>query len=276
MTDMNNEKKVGLALGSGGVKGLAHIGVLKVLVENNIPIDYIAGTSIGSLVGAVFSAYKDIEKIEKIVLDTNWKHALALLDPSWRGGIIKGNKVEKLITSWLPNISFLELKIPLTIVATDILSGQKVNLNSGNLISAIRASSAVPPVFKPVKYNDYMLVDGGISNPVPANIAREMGADLVIAVNLDSGNFNGNSTNHHITPSDVSLTKTSIRALNIMRYYLARKYLNLADVVIEPLVPEIGLVGWNKFFDRNQAKKIIEAGQKAAQDAIPEIKKILQ
>ena len=227
-----NEKKIGLALGSGGVKGLAHIGVIKTLIKNDIPIDFIAGTSVGSLIGAGYAAYGDIEKIEEIILGTNWRYALSLLDPAWKGGIIKGKKVKKLLKQWLPDITFSDLKIPLTIIATDIFTGKKINLNKGDLISAIMASSAVPPVFKPVEFEDKILVDGGLSNPVPADIAKKMGSDIVIAVNLDSGRFNGNSTNSHKKSAEISLTKVSIRALNIMRFYLSEKYLDMADIII--------------------------------------------
>jgi NTE family protein len=270
-----NEKKIGLALGSGGVKGLAHIGVIKTLIKNDIPIDFIAGASVGSLIGAGYAAYGDIEKIEEIILGTNWRYALSLLDPAWKGGIIKGKKVKKLLKQWLPDITFSDLKIPLTVIATDIFTGKKINLNKGDLISAIMASSAVPPVFKPVEFEDKILVDGGLSNPVPADIAKKMGSDIVIAVNLDSGRFNGNSTNSHKKSAEISLTKVSIRALNIMRFYLSEKYLDMADITIEPFVPEIGLIGWNKFFDHSQVEKIIKTGEDAANDALPKIRECL-
>jgi len=269
-------KKIGLALGSGGVKGLAHIGVIKVLEKNNIPIDYIAGSSIGALIGAGYAFRQDIEKIEKIAMETSWKRALHLLDPGWPGGIIKGRKVEKLIKEWLPEASFDNLKIPLAIVATDILSGQRVNIKNGDIIKAILASLAVPPIFKPVEYENYLLSDGGLSNPLPANVVREMGADIVIAVNLDSGRFKSNGTDAKETKNkNISITKVSVRALNIMRYYLARKYQKLADFIIEPLVPEVGLVGWNNFFDTKKTGEIIKAGETAALASLAEIKKSL-
>lgn len=270
-------KKVGLVLGSGGVKGLAHIGVIKALEKNNIPIDYITGSSIGALIGAVYAFYKDIEKIEKITMDTSWKRALRLLDPGRSGGLIKGKKVEKLIKEWLPDANFSNLKIPLTIAATDLISGKKINIKDGDIVKAILASSAVPPVFKPVEYENYLLSDGGLSNPLPIDVVKKMGADIAIAVNLDSGRFlnNGNS-GRESKNKKISITKVSIRALSIMRYYLARKYQNLADIIIEPIVPEIGLVGWNHFFDTKKTVEIIRAGELAAQAHLTEIKRILE
>ena len=266
-------KKVGLALGSGGVKGLAHIGVIKVLEKNNIKIDYIAGSSIGALIGAVYAFNQDIEKVEQIALEISWKRVLKLLEAGWPGGIINSRKVEKLIKEWIPEAEFSNLKIPLTIAATDILSGQKINIKNGDVIKAILASSAVPPVFKPVEYEDYLLSDGGLSNPLPADVAREMGADIVIAVNLDGGHFQSNGSN--TSKKDISITKVSVRALNIMRYYLAQKYKKMSDIIIEPIVPEVGLVGWNSFFDTKKTGEIIKAGETAAEASLAEIKKFL-
>lgn len=265
------KKKIGLALGSGGVKGLAHIGVIKVLEQNDIPIDYIAGTSAGALIGAGYAYLKDINRIEQIALSTHWKKALVLVDPTWKsGGLIGGKKVEKLIKEWLGEIDFAKLKIPLMIIATDLISGKEISLNQGDIIKAIRASSAVPPVFKPVEYENYWLSDGGLSNPLPANIVRQMGAEIVIGVNLDSGRLSDKQNFKH-----TSLSKISIRALNILRSNLAKNERQLADVLIEPNVPEIGLVGWNKLFDAKQVKEIIKAGEEAAIKVLPQIKNLI-
>ena len=266
----NKKSKIGLALGSGGVKGLAHIGVIKVLQQNNIPISYLAGSSVGALISASYAAYQDIKKIEQVVWETNWRRALVLIDPAWKSGLIGGRKVGKLIEDWFGDIDFSQLKIPLIIVATDLISGQEIHLKRGSLVKAIRASLAVPPVFKPVEYENYLLSDGGLSNPLPADVVREMGADIVIGVNLDGRRSNGDN-NYDFKRA--SLSKISIRALNIMRYNLAKNSLKAVDVLIEPPVPEIGLVGWNKFFDRNKAAKIIKAGENATLKILPEIKK---
>jgi len=266
--------KVGLVLGSGGVKGLAHIGVIKVLAKHKIPIDCLAGSSIGALIGAGYAAYLDIKKIEDIVLAHNWKTAFDLFDPTLRGGLIAGRKVGRLINSWLGDLAFKDLKIPLTVVTTDLISGREVDIKQGQLVKAVSASLAVPPVFKPVEFNNLLLSDGGLCNPLPIDVVKKMGADFVIAVNLDGRRFNQNgdaakSRKHY------SLPRISIRALNIIRYHLVKKSLALSDIVIEPSVPEIGLVGWNKFFDNRQVTQLIKAGETAAEAALPEIKKRL-
>lgn len=272
---MENRKKIGLALGSGGVKGLSHIGVIKILAGNNIPIDYIAGSSVGALIGAGYAAYQNIEKIKNIALTHNWKTAFNLFDPTLRGGLIKGKKVGRLIKEWLDEIDFSDLKIPLTVITTDLATGEEIDISKGSLTSAIRASMAVPPVFKPIEYNGHLLSDGGLSNPLPSDIVKQMGADIVIAVNLDSGKFNQNGHSNFLNKKHKSLAKISVRALNIIRYHLAKTSVQTADINIDPAVEEIGLVGWNKFFDNRQVSEIIKAGEKAALKALPEIKKIL-
>ncbi|MFH1890028.1 MAG: patatin-like phospholipase family protein [Candidatus Kuenenbacteria bacterium] len=262
--------KIGLALGSGGVKGLAHIGVIKVLEENNIPIDFIAGTSIGALVGAHYAAYRDIKKIEEIVLSTNWRTSLAFFDPVWKGGFVKGNKLENLIKSWFKEASFNNLKIPLIIVATDLITGQEADISRGDLIKAIRASGSIPTIFKPVKLGKQLLADGGLSNPLPDDVARQMGSDIVIAVNLDNNHFEND-----LTSENISLLKVSTRALNIMRCHLAQNCLKTADVIIEPRVRNIGLIGWNRFFKNREAMQIIKAGEDAAIKLLPKIRSLM-
>jgi len=267
---MLKELKIGLALGSGGVKGLAHIGVIKVLKANNISIDCIAGSSIGALVGAFYAAYEDVEKLEKVAFTSNWRTGLSLLDLTWRGGLIKGKKIEKLIGNWLEDINFDALKIPLTVITTDLVTGREIDINYGSVVKTVRASLSVPPLFQPVKQNGYLLVDGGLSNPLPDNIVRKMGVDLVIAVNLESGRFD-----NRLDGKNLSLSKISIRSLNIMRCHLAKYCLKNADIVIEPSVSEIGLVGWNRFFDNKEVGSIIKAGEEATIEALPKIKNIL-
>jgi NTE family protein len=266
----SKKPKIGLALGSGGAKGLAHIGVIKVLATNNIPINFIAGSSIGALVGAYYAAYENLDKLEKVALSSNWRTGLFLFDPTWRGGLIKGKKIEKLIKTWLNEVSFDNLKIPLTVVTTDLITGKEVDILSGDMIKAVRASLSVPAIFRPVKYNGRLLADGGLSNPLPDNVVRRMGADFVIAVNLDNEYFDNG-----LNENNLSLPKISIRALNVMRYHLARNCLKTADVVIEPKIGEIGLVGWNKFFSSQKTKQTIKVGEDATFRVLAKIKNYL-
>ncbi|MCX6796247.1 MAG: patatin-like phospholipase family protein, partial [Candidatus Falkowbacteria bacterium] len=179
-------KKVGLALGSGGVRGLAHIGVLRALIKNNIPIDYIAGCSVGAFIGSYYALYQDLDKLIRTTLDNKREKLAALLEPTWRGGIIKGEKVFELFKKYFGEAEFKDTKIPLRIVATDLASGEREVFSQGKIVDAVRASTAVPYVFAPFIQGDKILVDGGISNPVPDNIVKAMGAEVVIAVNLDN------------------------------------------------------------------------------------------
>ncbi len=263
-------KKIGLVLGSGGAKGLAHIGVIKILEKEKIPIDFIAGSSIGALVGAHYAIYKDIKKLEKLALSVNWKTAFKIFDPSFKG--IEGVKVQKLLNKWYGNRKFSDLKIPLVVVATDLLTGEELDIKSGNLAKAIRASMSVPAVFTPVKYQKRLLADGGLSNPLPVNIVKKMGADIIIAVNLDSNKFEDD-----FDKKSLSIPMVSLRALNIVRYNLSKQSARFSDVLLEPKIrSKIGLIGWNQFFDIKKNKKIIDSGKKIAEQNILEIKKFLE
>ncbi len=184
---MRSHKKIGLVLGGGAAKGLAHIGVLKTLKANNIPIDMIAGTSIGALVGACFAKDGEIDAFEEIVLNIDWKQLALLIDPNLallKKGFIHGEKIKELLCSIIGDIEFKDLKIPLRVLATNIITGEEVVIKSGSVAEAVRASISIPVIFTPVKFENKFLVDGGIVNPVPVNTARNMGAEFVIACNV--------------------------------------------------------------------------------------------
>ena len=271
----SKKPKIGLALGSGGVKGLAHIGVIKALKANNIPIDYIAGSSIGALVGAFYAANQNINELERVALEATWRTGLSIVDPTLNGGLVKGNRLENLIKTWISSdLNFNDLKIPLVVVATDLSTGKEIDIKQGNIIKAVRASLSVPIVFQPLKYKNKLLADGGLSNPLPDDAARAMGADIVIAVNLDNASFNNELKND--LDKNINLTKVPIRALNILRYHLAQNSLKTADILIEPKVKEIGLIGYRNFFNNKEVKKNIKAGEKALLKVLPQIKKMLK
>jgi len=264
MTD-KKRLKIGLALGSGGAKGLAHIGIIKVLEENNIPIDFIAGSSIGALVGGFYAATKDIKQIEKIAFDTDWRRIFSLIDPSLRQGLIRGEKIRKFIESYVDKINFQDLKIPFTAVATDIGNGQTVYLNRGEVASAVRASISTPLVFKPVKHLGKRLADGGLSLPVPVKAVKDMGADFVIAVNTEAHYFRNGQN------SKVGFLKIANSSLNILRYHLADYSCQKADLIITP-EPK-GNVYWNKFLN---GEDIVLSGEKAAKTSLPQLKESLR
>jgi NTE family protein len=182
--------KIGLALGSGSARGMAHIGVIQVLQQYQIPIHFVAGTSIGAVVGSIYATGVSVEEMEEIICSMKNTNFFSFLNPAIpSSGFISGSRgVDFLERIALRDKKFSDLKIPFAAVATDIKTGTKVILDHGSVIKAVRASFAIPGIFTPVRYQEYFLVDGGLVDPVPVDITRRMGADLVIAVSLSSRN----------------------------------------------------------------------------------------
>ena len=178
--------KIGLALGGGSARGLAHVGVILALEAYNIPIDIIAGTSIGSVIGGLYASGATIEQLEEVALSIKKSKTLFMIDPVFpHSGLINGDRIEKMLNQFaLEDKTFDDLKIPFAAVATEIGSGAEVILNQGKVIDAVRASISIPGIFTPVKYENYYLVDGGVVNPVPVDVVKMMGADIIIAVSL--------------------------------------------------------------------------------------------
>jgi NTE family protein len=262
--------KIGLALGSGGAKGLAHIGVIKTLEKNNIPIDFIAGSSIGSLIGAHYAAHKDVDKLEKLIFDFNRSKGFQLFDPAWKGGLVKGRKAERFIEEILEGATFDKMKIPYAAVATDINTAETVTFRQGDIVKAIRTSISVPAFFQPVFYDKRLLADGGLSNPVPVDVARAMGADIVIAVNLD------NVYVEKALESLPALSTVPLHSINILRHNLAMHSASKADIVIAPKdVMQVGILGLNYLFSTEKAQTIIHAGEAAAEEHMPILQELL-
>ncbi len=254
---------VALALGSGTARGLAHIGVIKVFVENKIPVDLISGTSMGALIGGFYSNSLDIYEIERLALKTDNKALFKMLDPSFRSGLIKGKKIEVFLKSYLKSSRFSKLNIPFVCVACDIKKGAPVYLSKGDLIKSIRASISIPLVFTPVVYNNRVLVDGALTEPVPVNAAKAFGADIVFAVNLDSDK----KVKKDVEPS---LRRVASRTTEILLYQLSKQNSDMADVVISPNI------GYQKFVSFSDAKNFIREGEIAAKKALPEIRRVLK
>ena len=257
-------KKIGLALGGGGAKGLAHIGVIKVLEEANIPIDFIAGTSMGALVGGWYAATKSIKFLENIFLKIGNEDLFSMAEAKERkdGNLFKSKKYDRLLEGLLDNKRFEQCVIPFRAVATNLENGQEVIIGEGSVVEGIKASIALPIIFQPVKFNGQLLIDGGFSNPVPADVVREMGADFVIAVDVSSRWIN--ITDDLITPKNMEVLVHHVFAA--IEYQLARKVLKLADIVLKPAVLTYDLL---EFF---RAKEIIEAGRKESQYNLGEIR----
>lgn len=186
------ETKIGLVLGSGGARGYAHLGVLKALYEADIDIYLVVGTSFGAIVGAGYAVGRNIYELEKIALETGWIKLLKMIDVAPPKGIFAGNKLERFFSVLTQQKHFSELKVPLTVVATDIETGEEVLINKGSVSKAILASSAFPGIFAPVEINNRWLVDGVLVNPLPIQTAFDMGADIVIAVDVSSSTDNIN------------------------------------------------------------------------------------
>ena len=301
-------KKVGLVLGSGSAKGLSHIGVLQFLEEADIKINYIAGSSIGAMIGGAYAAGISINEIADIAIKTDLASSVKYFLPTIsKSGLISGIKVKEFLRNVVGDIDIEDLKIPFAATATDIFTGQEIDFNKGNLVEAIRASISVPIIFQPVIHNDQILVDGGLANPLPINVVCKMGADFIIAVNvmpsLDKTNTGkrkekNNLQNSTFTAEMKSAMHKKLEALNIDYKWVKKlltnkgkynvpglkKVLNqsvyitqrkLARLTIELYRPDILIepdIPFAGFFDFYKAKEIIDIGYKAAQKAFYENK----
>lgn len=260
--------KIGLALSGGGPKGFAHIGIIKVLEKHNIPIDYIAGTSAGALIGACYALKKNIKEVENLALSNTWKRMFSLFfDPSIKMGLIKGEKIIRFIQEYIGDVDFKKLQIPFVAMATDLITGKAVIIDSGSLVQAVRASISVPVFFKPVPYENMLLVDGGISYPVPVEAVKKMGADIVVACDLYQNSYD------YLSPKERGFRHISQRTLEIMLYYLALENTKKADAVI---TPDVNDIGWRTIFTEVGSHQAILAGEKATELLIPKIKLIIK
>ena len=251
--------KIGLALGSGGARGLAHIGAIKVLEEHGIPIDLIAGTSIGAMIGGLYAAGLSVREIEEIALSSDWRTVLnVFLEPPLKQGLIKGDKTKAFIEKYLGDKIFDDCRIPFAAVATNLKTGDIVVLDKGRLVPAIRASVSIPLVYCPVEIAGNVLADGALSAPVPVQIVRNMGAELVIAVNLGK--------HHYDETRKPGLYDIANDSLSIMQHHLALRDTASADVVIDVNVTA------ESWYDFANARSKIQAGEEAARGLMPRIR----
>jgi NTE family protein len=272
---MKERMKIGLALGGGGARGLAHIGVLKVLQQEMVPIDMIAGTSAGALIGAIFAQNKDVSVIESIALQFDKKKLISLLDFSLRrSGFIGGRKVTSLLKLIMgSDVTFSDLRIPLACVAANISACEEVVIDQGSVLEAVRASISVPGIFTAVKWKGSYLVDGGLGNPVPVGVVKRMGADFVIAVNVipdihERAYEVGEETKRDL--KEPSIFSVIVKSMERAQCLLVRSCTQDADIVINPKVAHIG------FGDFYKVRECVKQGEIAAQDSILEIKRRLE
>jgi len=250
--------KLGLALGGGFARGIAHIGVLRVFEAEAIPIDFIAGTSVGALIGATYASGTPLDEMERQGIETHFRDF-----GRWtlsRMGMASNERLEHYLHKFTPAQSFSELKIPMSIVATDIITGESVHFTEGELTPAIRASCAYPGLFMPVHHQGRILVDGFLTETVPAEAAREMGADIVVGVHLEPGLLESPPRN---TIEIIS------RSFSIIQTAAAQLWHTDVDVLIEP---EVHHILWDEFVKTPQ---LVAAGEAAARAALPKIRALL-
>jgi NTE family protein len=251
--------KIGLVLGAGSSKGFAHIGVLKILESNKIPIHMIVGTSAGSVVGSLYAYGIDAFSLQKLAILVNQGDIVdPLVIPS--NGFIKGEKLEEFINKSVKNTPMEKLKIPFYAVATDLEKGREMIFGKGNTGTAVRASCSIPGIFRPVKISDKTYVDGGVVSPVAVEVAKRLGADVVIAVDVSSGA-------ERTVPEGT--VETILQSINIMYSKLGAIQISQADVAIKPKVGHISSADFSK-----KHEAILE-GEKAAIEVLPQIMAIL-
>jgi len=250
--------KVGVALGGGGARGFAEIGVLRVLEQEKIPVDLVAGTSVGSLIGALYADTGRVLDAEFLAVgvtadDLFDYKALAVFS----GGLVKGQNLEEFLGTHLRHKTIESMNLPFAAVATDLMDGRTVSFRSGSVAQSVHASAAIPGVFVPVTIGGRIYVDGGVTDPLPADVARQMGADVVIAVAIPPAPPASPPAN----PVQVAFHSVAIMSAEIGACRAKE-----ADVVISP---EVGSVAFDDF---SQKKKLIEAGEAAARQALPAIR----
>ncbi len=205
------KNKIGLALGTGSARGWAHIGVINALNEANIKVDYVAGVSIGAVVGAVYAA-GNIKALQDVALQLNWKQILSFVDIVFpKSGLIDGNKIADFIRKYIKAKNIEDLPLPFCAVSTDLATGKEIIIKKGDIVEAVRASISTPGIFTPVIKDNMTLIDGGIVNSVPVSVARKMGADIVIAVDLthDIISNRGIGKIQTVSPESMQMDKAS-------------------------------------------------------------------
>ena len=266
------KRKIGLALGSGAARGLAHIGVLSVLEKEGIPIDMIAGTSIGALIGALYAQGKNADQIKDLVIEVGSKRFSLLADPALpKTGLIKGRKVKNVLKSVIGNIDFKDLKLPFACVATDINSGEEVVIRQGLVWEGVMASGSIPVILPVFKWQGRYLVDGSSVTPVPVSLLKRMGADFIIAVNVIPDVYSRVelANEGHTEEKATNIFSVIMQIINIPIYRVVEYSLSGADVVIEPQVASIG------HFDFHRTQECILQGELATQASVLEIKRQL-
>jgi NTE family protein len=249
--------RVGLALSGGFARGIAHIGVIRALLAAHIPIDFISGTSVGALIGAVYCAGTPLEEMERIGLQTTFAD-FGRWTPSWIG-LATNQRLEKYLARFTSATTFEQLKTPLTIATTDLNAGITVYFDHGPIAPPLRASCSYPGLFVPIQFDHRTLVDGFLTSPVPVEGCFLQGAEIVIAVHLDPGNLEQPRT----------FTDVLSRSFNIIQQHADVTWRQQADVIIEP---DVQPFVWDDF---SKTPQLVAAGEAATLEAIPQIRAAL-
>ena len=250
---------IGLALGSGGARGFAHVGVLKALENEGIPIDYIAGSSMGALVGSLYGAGHSIETLERFATLFRRKYYIDFIVPKL--GFVAGEKVKELIRLLAKGKKVEELSPKVAIVATDIKKGERVVITDGDVATAVRASIAIPGIFVPEKWNGRLLVDGGVIDRVPVSVVKQMGADITIAVDVSY---------FRIEPDLHTVYDVIMQSMDIMAREMVRHQQLESNVKIRPIVKHSSALTFS------EVTTLIRCGEEATLEQIDAIKHHIQ
>ncbi|MFC4598743.1 patatin-like phospholipase family protein [Cohnella hongkongensis] len=251
--------KIALALGSGAARGSAHVGVIKALEQANIPIDMIAGTSVGAFIGALYAGGQPTSAFERVLPTVRWRQLVRPALP--RNGVVDNYPMVRFVEKYIGPVEFQDLRIPFAAVASNAINGEAYILNKGKVSHAICASTAIPGVMKPVKYGNALLLDGAVAHPVPVALARSMGADIVVAVDLSIPDF--------VKKEPTNFIATILNTIDIMSKRMIQDELQLADVVLNPWL-ENGSISFKG------SSLSIQVGEKVARESLSAIKQKIE
>ena len=247
--------KIGVALGGGAFRGLAHIGALQVMEQNGIVPDIVTGTSMGSLVGGVYACGMDLKLMERFCYSISEKDLVDVCRP--KEGIVAGNRIELMLRTLTGNKTFDQTRMTFAAVATDLALGERVVMTEGSIYQAIRASISIPGIFNPYRIDGRTYVDGGVVDRVPISAARELGADFVIGI--DVGYHGGE------VECDGSLVKIILHTLEVMEWQIMQRTVNTADINIVPALAHINPASMA------QAEECIRIGREEMEARMPDL-----
>ncbi len=270
--------KIGVALGGGGARGIAHIGVLRVLEREGIPVDCLSGTSIGGIVAAGYASGMTPDQLETEAKNTTTvRKMLRFADPGpLNYGLLRGNRLQAYFDERIGHKTFADLSIPLAIVCVDLNAREEAIITEGSLALAVRATISVPGLFMPVIHRGQRLVDGGLLNNVPVSAVRQLGAEMVIAIDVEpdpQDPEHARFTSKRWMPEGLTRTfATMDEAISLLLSKVQENYLNQfpPDIMLRPVIP----AGINVLSGYNRVVELIQAGEQCAQDALPELRSL--